>query len=115
MSSESLVEGPAGVLGAWENNGQVFFAPVARAAPPLAAPGPAAGRKHPSLVQNAAGETLFAWTEGTGWQRGGALAWQIYDRAGKPTGESGRLENAIPVWGLPTAVTRPDGGFVIIH
>src|SRR6266576_586835 len=104
MSSESLVEGPAGVLGAWENNGQVFFAALDGAATPRPAPGAAAGRKHPSLAQNSAGETLFAWTEGTGWQRGGALAWQIYDRAGNPTGETGRLDAGVPVWGLASAV-----------
>jgi len=115
MSSESLVEGPAGVLGAWENDGQVFFAPVDRAAPPVTAPGAAAGRKHPVVMQNASGETLFAWTEGTGWQRGGALVWQIYDTAGNPTGEKDRLDGGIPVWGLATAVARPDGGFTLIH
>src|SRR5438067_9066632 len=115
MSSESLGEGPAGVLGAWENNGQVFFAPVDRAAPPVAAPGAGAGRKHPVVAQNALGETLFAWTEGTGWQRGGALAWQLYDRAGKPAGEKGRLDGGIPAWGLPTAAARPDGGLILIH
>ena len=115
MSSESLVEGPGGVLGAWENDGQVFFASVDRAAPPVVAPGAPSGRKHPVVMQNAAGETLVAWTEGTGWQRGGALAWQLYDKAGKPTGEKGRLDGGIPPWGLPTAVARPDGGFTLIH
>jgi hypothetical protein len=115
MSSESLVEGPAGLLGAWENNGQVFFTRLDQAAPPLPAPGAAAGRKHPALAQDAAGDTLFAWTEGTGWQRGGALVWQLYDKGGHPTGEAGRLEGGIPPWGLPTAVARPDGGFLLIH
>src|SRR4051812_38421906 len=115
MSSESLVEGPAGVLGAWENNGQVFFAPVDRAAPPVPAPGAAAGRKHPVAAQSVGGETLLAWTEGTGWQRGGALVWQLYDRTGKPAAEKGRLDGGISIWGLPTAVARPDGGFLLIH
>ena len=27
--------------------------------------------KHPVLATNPSGETLLAWTEGTGWQRGG--------------------------------------------
>src|SRR5262245_52845244 len=103
MSGESLVEGQGSVLGAWDNDGQVFFAPVDRAAAPAPAPGTAAGRKYPSLARNAAGETLFAWTEGAGWQRRGALAWQLYDRAGKPTAEAGHLEDAIPIWGLPAA------------
>ena len=57
----------------------------------------------------------MAWTEGTGWQRGGALAWQVFDRSNRPTPDKGRIEGGIPVWSLPTAVTRPDGGFTIIH
>jgi hypothetical protein len=63
---------------------------------------------------NARGEMIVAWTEGTGWERGGALAWQVYDRAGKPTGERGRVDGGIPVWGLP-AVVGTDRGFTIIH
>src|SRR5262245_33428981 len=115
MSSESLVEGRGRVLGAWDNNGQVFFAPVDRAAAHAPAPGAAPGRKHPALAQSAAGETLFAWTEGADWQRPGALAWQLYDKTGHPTRDAGRLEGSIPVWGLPAAIARPDGGFLLIH
>jgi hypothetical protein len=29
--------------------------------------------------------------------------------------ESGHVEKAVPVWGLPTVVARPDDGFTIIH
>jgi hypothetical protein len=57
---------------------------------------------------------LLAWTEGTGWQRGGALAWQVFDKSGKPTSARGRVADAIPVWGLPTAVAS-DHGFIIVH
>src|SRR5688500_4465412 len=111
MSSEALVEGPNGVLAAWETQGQVKFARLepgtVKLSPPIAAPGPGKERKHPVLAVNAAGEVLFAWTEGTGWNRGGSLAWQLYDRTGKPTAEKGRLEGGIPVWGLAAAVVRP--------
>jgi hypothetical protein len=58
---------------------------------------------------------LLAWTEGTGWERGGDLAWQVYDAAGRPTRERGRLAGGVPVWGLPTAVASPDGRFLIFH
>ena len=34
-------------------------------------------RKHPSVAINAAGERLFAWTEGTAWARGGTVAWEL--------------------------------------
>ena len=119
MSSEALVEGPQGVLAAWETAGQVRFARIdsvtRKMGVPISAPGRGENRKHPTLAVNAAGETLFAWTEGTGWEQGGALAWQFYDQSGKPTGEKGRVEGGIPVWGLATAVSQTDGGFTVIH
>jgi hypothetical protein len=58
---------------------------------------------------------LLAWTEGTGWRKGGALAWQVFDRSGKPVGEVGRKAGAVPVWGLPAAVTSLGGDFMLFH
>jgi hypothetical protein len=43
------------------------------------------------------------------------LAWQVFDRSGRPIGPEGRLEGGVPVWSLATVVARPDGGFTIIH
>jgi hypothetical protein len=118
MSSESLAEGPSGVTAAWETNGRVFFSRIDPKTPeplrPVAPPG-GGDRKHPAVAVSAKGETLLVWAEGTGWQRGGALAWRVFDPSGRPTRESGRVEKGVPVWGLPTAVARPDGGFTIIH
>ena len=119
MSSEAFAEGPAGVYLAWDNDGQIFFThtPTAALAPetPTAAPGDGKSRKHPAIAVNKRGEMLLAWTEGTGWMRGGALAWQVYDAKGQPTAERGRRDGAIPVWGLPAAVAEPDGKFTIYH
>ena len=116
MSSEALVEGPDGILAGWETEGQVRFALLAPdTLAPVSAPGAGQNRKHPALAVNAAGETLFVWTEGTGWNRGGSLAWQLYDRQGRPLEEKGRIEGGVPVWGLATAVARPGGGFLIVH
>lgn len=118
MSSASLAEGPSGVTAAWETNGQVYFSRIdpETLAPsrPVAPPG-GGDRKHPAVAVNARGETLLAWAEGTGWQRGGALAWRVFDPSGRATRASGRVENGVPVWGLPAAVARPDGGFTVIH
>ena len=118
MSSESLAEGPSGVTAAWETNGQVFLSRIdpktLEPSQPVSAPG-GGDRKHPALAVNAKGETLLAWAEGTGWQRGGALAWRVFDPSGRPTRVSGRIEKGVPVWGLPTVAARPDGGFTIIH
>jgi hypothetical protein len=119
MSSESFAEGRSGVLAAWETKNEVFFAPVDPAtrkdAAPVSPPGGRGNRKLPALAVNARGETILVWAEGTGWQKGGSLAWQIFDPSERPIGGQGRIENGVPVWGLPTVVARPDGGFTIIH
>jgi hypothetical protein len=57
---------------------------------------------------------LLAWTEGTGWKKGGALAWQVYDNVGNAAKDHGRREGAIPVWSLPAAVAVGDE-FVLVH
>lgn len=33
---------------------------------------------------NQNGEVLLVWTEGTAWQKGPSLAYQLYSRAGEP-------------------------------
>jgi hypothetical protein len=118
MSSETLVESGLGVLAAWETQGQVSFARIdsgtLKPSQPVSPPG-GGTRKHPAVAANAQGETILVWTEDTGWQRGGSLAWRIFDRSGRATRAMGRVDNGIPVWGLPTVVARPDGGFTIIH
>jgi hypothetical protein len=119
MSSESFAESPGGVMAAWETRGQVHYTTLdARSRQPtriIAAPGQAGDRKHPAIAANGDGAVLLAWTEGTGWERGGTLAWQLFTRSGTPVGATGRRAGAIPVWGLPTVVARRDGGFTLIY
>jgi hypothetical protein len=114
----ALVEGPNGVVASWDTDGQIYFARIKPGTTdftkPQSAPGSGHGRKHPAVAVNAAGEMILVWTEGTGWQRGGALAWQVYDKHGKPTAEKGRRDRGIPVWGLPT-VAATKGGFTMVH
>jgi hypothetical protein len=118
MSTAALAEGPAGVLAVWETKEQVYFTTLdARAGRPAAvrpAPGDGRGRKHPAVAANARGEVILAWTEGTGWERGGSLAWQVYDKDGHPTAEKGRAEG-VPVWGFAAVFARPDGGFAVVY
>jgi hypothetical protein len=86
-----------------------------RRSPLVVAPGAAGTRKHPSIAANSRGETLLVWTEGTGWNKGGALAWQLYDRKANPVIEGQGRAEGVPTWGLGTVVARPDGRFVIIY
>jgi hypothetical protein len=118
MSSESLLDTPAGVLAAWETKGQIAYTrvdPDSLASSRLISPPGGGNRKHPALAANADGETIVVWAEDTGWQRGGSLAWRIIDRSGRGTREMGRVEDGIPVWGLPAVVALQDGRFVIFH
>lgn len=117
MSSATLTESKHGVVAAWETGDNVFFAGVdpktmrvSRPASPLAG----LKRKHPVAVANANGETLFAWMEGPGKAKGGSVAWQLFDKAGKPTAEEGRADG-VPAWSLATAFARQDGSFVIVY
>ena len=118
MSTMTLVQGPTGVAAAWDTEGQIYFTTIKAGttefAKPQSAPGTGRERKHPALAINANGETILAWAEGTGWKKGGALAWQVFDKAGKPTDEKGRMDRGIPVWGLPTVVVTAEG-FTIIR
>ena len=117
MSSEAFTAAGGRVFAAWETAGAVQFAALdaktAKAASPI---GPAimVKGKHPVLAVNRAGETLLVWTEGTGWQRGGALAWQVFSADGKPTAAPQRRDG-VPMWGLAAAVADPDGGFTVLY
>ncbi len=117
MSTFALAPAGAALSAAWETEQQIYYArldPATRTfSAPVAMDG-AGARKHPSVATNAAGVTLVAWTEGTGWARGGTLGWELLDAGGR------RLETrtdmgAVPVWGLVAAASRPDGSFVILR
>lgn len=84
MSSMSIAEASNRVLMAWEREGQIYAGfwndEKGAVEDRIAMPGQPAGRKHPVLM-GAAGGTLFAaWTEGTGWNRGGSIGWQRLDK-----------------------------------
>jgi hypothetical protein len=70
--------------------------------------------KHPVAIGNTRGEVLLVWAEGTGWDKGGSLAWQVYDHKGNPLAVKGRAAG-LPTWSLPTAFAEPDGNFTIIY
>jgi hypothetical protein len=84
-------------------------------AAPIPAPGKGGDRKHPTIAVNTRGEVLLVWAEGTGWQKGGALAWQLFDAKDRPTAVRGRVPAGVPVWGLATAAARADGSFLLVY
>ena len=134
-SSPAILSGTDSLTLAWENpeSGRVVFSSLALGSaanreagqgfPRLgsdggnqslnAGPG-GEGQKHPVLAVNERGETLLAWTEGTGWNRGGALAWEIVGSRGERLA-NGKRDGAVPPHGSLAAFTRSDGRFVILH
>jgi hypothetical protein len=116
MSSMSFAEGAGSTFAAWETGGQVFYGRVSGSAIGgiVSAPGEGKGRKHPRIAVNNRGDVLLAWTEGTGWQRGGSAAWQVFDGQGKPLGERGTAPS-VPVWSFAAAAASGDGGFAIFY
>jgi hypothetical protein len=118
MSSYAFSAASGGVLAAWETDGQVYYARIdtatGRRSEPVAAPGAAMGRKHPVVASNARGETILVWTDGMGWNQGGSVAWQVFDKGGKPTSEKGRAEG-VPVWSLVAVFPSSDGGFTVVY
>jgi hypothetical protein len=117
MTSMSLAAGRQ-LFGAWETEGNVFFATLDRSAhraiDVIEAPALKGPAKHPRIAVNAKGQALLAWTEGTGHTHGGALAWQLFDAQGRPAKVSGRSEG-LPAYSFASVVARRDGGFVVIY
>ncbi len=118
MSSESFAPSPDGILAAWETEKQTYFARIRpgtdSVSTPIAAPGLPVNRKYPAVASNSRSETLFAWTEGTAWKRGGAVEWQVFDREGRAQAASGKADG-VPIWSLVAAFAKPDGSFVVIY
>ena len=121
MTSMSLAASGRRALAAWETDGQVFFKDIAGSAavPPQAPAGgsPDARRKHPRLAFGQDGSLLMVWTEGTAWNKGGSLAWQLYEggtAAGQPSGPAG-ARPGVPTWSVGAVAPRPGGGFVVFY
>lgn len=115
MSTQAFAEGSSGMYTAWEAQEQVYMGRIdstGHIAHVIAAPGNGQARKHPALAVDAAGRVLFAWTEGTGWAKGGSAAWQVFDAAGDPIGPPGHA-SGVPVWGLVAAFPSSSGFSVL--
>lgn len=116
MSTPALAALDGGVAATWEGAGQVGFSLVDSTgkATRTVTPAGVGKRKHPVIARNRDGDILLAWTENTGWQRGGSFAWQLFDRDGKPVNDL-QTSEGVPVWGLVAVAAKPDGEFVLFH
>jgi hypothetical protein len=117
MSTFALAPWRGGVLAAWETNRQVQFTTVAAdgtRGPTIEAPDTADGRRYPAVAANNRGQLILVWTEGMSWQRGGRLAWQVFDRNGRTIGQTGGAAD-VPAWDFPAVYATPVGDFTILY
>jgi len=49
-----------------------------------------------------------------GWEKGGAVIWQVFDKNGKPTKDS-RRKDGVPTWSLITTIAKENGSFVLLY
>ena len=120
MSSMSFGEVERGMLVGWETKNQVQIAPVAKGsvnAGKIISPSDSKkSSKHPVFAVSPEGNVLIAWTEGTGWKKGGTIAWREYDSSMRPTSEVGRLPAGVSVWSFVASYyDSNDGFFYILH
>jgi len=117
MSTANFYDSGTSMLATWENDRQVYYCRIDAANPqpgkPVVSPGEGGNRKFPVAAENK-GETLLVWTEGMAWQQGGNVAWQVFDKDGKPTMDRG-TQRGVPVWSLVAVWPRADGGFTILY
>jgi hypothetical protein len=65
-----------------------------------------ARRKHPRLAVGKDGTVLLAWAAGTGWNKGGAVGWQLFVK-GAPVGPL-EVREDLPVWSFPAVAAVGD-------
>ncbi len=115
MSTASFAAAGEKVLAAWEIGGNVFVADVSKAKnEPVAPPGRAGTRKHPTLAVGANGTILMAWDEGTAWKKGGVVKWQLLSSEMKVIEGAAGAQRDMPAWSMPAAAGTAEG-FVVVY
>lgn len=109
MSSMTMMSSGKQTRGVWEAEGAIQTALLDEQSDAVTL---GKGR-HPALTLNSKGESLIAWSVGTGWQKGGSLEWRVVDANGKPTAQQG-AERGIPVWDFSAAYADGEN-FVIVY
>jgi hypothetical protein len=114
MSSSFILPTGDAMLAAWETESAIW---MQRLEADSAAPQKISDKnsKHPCLARNKRDETLITWAIGTGWQRGGTLAWSLLASDGKEIATSGKTHTKVPMWSYPATAHVVGIGFVVIH
>ena len=117
MSTAAFARHGDEVMAAWETQEQIRLAvlsPDGSATKPISMPGQGKGRKHPSIAVNTRGEFLVAWTEGTAWNKGGTVVWQLFNQKRQLVlDQSGRFDGLQP-WSVPAVIATQEGSFQVV-
>jgi hypothetical protein len=121
MSTYALAEVPARhqFIAAWETLGRIRFGvysyrDMTTTDHPHDVPAAERSSKHPAVAIDKDGNVLVAWAVGTGWQRGGSVAWQVFDRELKPIAGARGTADGLPAWSRPAAFPASNG-FVVLY
>ncbi|MEO5803916.1 MAG: hypothetical protein ABIR24_10325 [Verrucomicrobiota bacterium] len=117
MSTAAISGSKTASVAAWETAGQIYFSIINAKDCAISKSIAASGSekcKNPAAAINAKGEIMVTWTHGTGWAKGGSVAWQLFDPTGHPTALKGR-STGVAVWGLVSCMAKPDGNFIIFY
>lgn len=116
MSTSALNSSPNGTLLAWETNGQIAWAQInGDAVHPHPVPGSGKDRKHPAMACDRNGNVLLAWTEGTAWNKGGSVAWQLLDPSGNTLPNASGRRDDLPPWDAPAVACSSDGKLIVLY
>jgi hypothetical protein len=110
MSSAALLVNKGDIFAAWENAGRIRLGDAQGIKPWTSETGE--GQKLPVLARSPnLNNELTAWTEGMGWNKGGALAWHYASGDHETNGR----KDGVPANGSIAAVALPNGTFVILY
>ena len=115
MSSATITSDQTDTYGIWETGGKVNFSILNNQSLTIFSPeSQKKGSRHPFFSALKNGYKLASWSEGTGWNKGGSVAWELFG-PNQESIKSGKIEEAIPVWSFPSSFSNVKKGITLVY